>query len=393
MKKIFMAALAVATIALVGCKGTQKTDYLKNLNGYWLYENAETNPSKVALEVADNAVVLTAVSEGEEDIQKGTLTYDASTGKGTIVCEGQPADATVEVAAIDGDKKNINLTVKNGAEVVFDGKLTKSVKPEDPGQGGTPDLDKPAEGMVRFAIQIPEGSECNGIAFKGTFNNTDWSGEDTYCNAEQNAQVGPDECVKFTAIEGYDNWYQADYKLGATPFGDNSDIYMAGKICLIYKGDGGWQGQAIDWNYDMKYTSAAVTTSDDGNIQVNGSGLVYVTIGGWQTSECAAAETYKVTVKTPTCGDYDLEIIGSFDNWTGTAMTPNADRTEWTVTIETQPNAEYKFRQAGTWDNEIQELDAESGEWKGLANQKLGAEKDVKFDFSDASKYRWTLCE
>lgn len=394
MKKLCMAALAVATIAMVGCKKTEKTDYLKNLDGYWVAETVTDPLTALSLEVdGTTATLSTTVTDGQSFSEAGTLSYNATTGEGVISFKEQSEGSLVNVASVNGDKKSITLTIIEGDKTVFDGKLTKTVKPDPQPGAGTPDLDKPAAGMVRFAIQIPAGSECNGIAFKGTFDGTAWSGENTYCDGAQNAQADPTSCVKFSAIEGYDNWYTADYQLGSTPWGDNSDIYMAGKICLIYTGDGSWQGQFIDWAYDESYTTAAVSKSDDGNIQVNGEGLVYVTIGGWQMSECAAAEKYNVTVKTPTCGTYPLEIIGGFDNWTGTAMTANEDSTIWTVTIEAQANAEYKFRQVGTWDNEIQEYNEEEAAWKGLANQKLADQHDIEFDFTDAAKYKWTLCE
>ncbi len=400
MKKVLMAALAVATLAFVGCDQTEKTDYLKNLNGYWLYEDATATPAKVALEVADNAVVLTV----DATTANGTLSYDASTGKGTIEC-ADLTNTTVEVAAIDGDKKNINLTIKGA--VAFEGKLTKTVKPDDQ-QGGTPDLDKPAAGIVRFAIHIPAGSECKGIAFKGTFDGDAWSGENTYCDGEQNAKAGPDECLKFKALEGYDNWYTADYKLGATAW-DGTDAdgnvvqnYMAGKICLIYTGDINWQGQAIDWDYDMKYTSAAVSKSGDGNIQVNGEGLVYVEIGGWQKSECVTVELTKYTVnlKAPDCGGFAPAIIGGFEasDWkTPFAMTKQEDGS-YQIVVEAAENDNYKFvavpaEGAGVWDNEIQILvTKEDGteEWQGNPNLMFGTETTINIDYS-AGKYK--LCE
>ena len=61
-----------------------------------------------------------------------------------------------------------------------------------------------------------------------------------------------------------------------------------------------------------------------------------------------------------------VEIIGSFDEWAGTAM--ELLQTGWYfVEIDAKPSDEFKFREAGSWDNEI--VVAATGE--GLANMKF----------------------
>ncbi|MCQ2324744.1 MAG: hypothetical protein MJZ58_00945 [Paludibacteraceae bacterium] len=155
-----------------------------------------------------------------------------------------------------------------------------------------PEIDKPAEGNVTFAIQIPEGSECNGIAIKGTIDNTNWTSTDQYLAADGSI-VGPDKCAAFVAIPDFKNWYKTTIKV-ATEGWEGTDAagaavknYLAGKICLIYTGDNGWQGQATDWKYLDSECTVALSQSSDGNFQVNGTtGIVYVTVGGWQRSEC-----------------------------------------------------------------------------------------------------------
>ena len=65
-----------------------------------------------------------------------------------------------------------------------------------------------------------------------------------------------------------------------------------------------------------------------------------------------------------------VEVIGTFDGWTGTAMELNSE-TGWYIAIlnDVTECDEFKFREAGTWDNEI--VDAATGE--GLPNFKFGA--------------------
>jgi hypothetical protein len=61
-----------------------------------------------------------------------------------------------------------------------------------------------------------------------------------------------------------------------------------------------------------------------------------------------------------------VEIIGTFDGWAGTAM--ELLNTGWYFAeLEVMGFQEFKFREAGTWDNEI--VNAASGE--GLANMKF----------------------
>ena len=170
-----------------------------------------------------------------------------------------------------------------------DDKINPNVTPEEP----TPELDEPEAGYVRFIIQIPKGTECNGIAFKGTFDGAAWSGKDTYCDAELNAQAAPDACVKFAAIPDFEGWFTADYKMPETSWeatdsaGNAVQNYMAGKICLIYAGDNSWEGQFADWKYISN--TADVSVSKDGNMQINSNtGSVSVKVGGWQNSECEA---------------------------------------------------------------------------------------------------------
>ena len=284
------------------------------------------------------------------------------------------------------------------------------VGPVGPGGGGgggeepaateeAPEVAAPAAGKVTFVIQIPQGSECNGIAFKGTLDGTNWSGENTYVGeGKQDASAA--DCIKFEKVEGKKTWFQATYTVGATPWGDAGTIRLAGKICLIYKNDKDWQGQAEDWEVIADYTTVANSQSNDGNIQVDGDkGLLYVKIGGWQNSECQSKveHDYTITVKAPSCAASVPEIVGEFDEWKGTALTKSGDA--WTAKIHAWEGCKIKVRESSEgkaddakWANQIQEYNAEEDKWNDCPDQKLGADVNFTFDFSDAAKYRWTVC-
>ena len=271
-----------------------------------------------------------------------------------------------------------------------------------PGGGGNdpkpeveiPEISDPEEGYVTFVINIPAGTECNGIAFKGTVDGAAWTGANQYLDEEGPASV--EDCIKFEAIEGYDNWYLATYKLGDEPWGDGT--LLAGKICLIYTDDGNWQGQFDDWAVNDEYSTADNGKSGDGNIEIYGGGVVVLTIGGWQGSECLTPQNYNITVFVPEmCESFDIEVIGSFCDWDASktvAMT-NAEENKFTATIVATEGATWKVRGVGTWDIEIQQFndDPEAEEpWGGVDNNKLGADLNVIVDYSDPETYRWKNC-
>ena len=96
-----------------------------------------------------------------------------------------------------------------------------------------------------------------------------------------------------------------------------------------------------------------------------------------------------------------VEIIGSFDGWSGTAM-ELLNTGWWFAEIYAQAGQEFKFREAGTWANEIVYVQkiSEEGTAVGLDNIKFGdiwSEdswkgdpcKSIELDFSDSTVYCW----
>ncbi len=205
-----------------------------------------------------------------------------------------------------------------------------------------PEVDEPAEGVVKFVVKIPTGSECKGVAIKGTYDGSAWSNADTYLGADQNAAASADECIKFQKLEG--DWYTAEYAVLKDGYvsGDLT-LYMAGKICLIYSGDGNWQGQASSWDY-IDGGSASTSKSNDGNLQIESStGVVYIEVKEWQASECVANEDYVITVES----SIDFWIVGDMNDWTPTKMENN------TLSGSFAPGTKFKFAShdgsAGDW--------------------------------------------
>ena len=193
--------------------------------------------------------------------------------------------ATQAEAPVVGDKVKVTgkLTVYNSTTPEIDAGGTFEILERVSGdEVDDVTVTSPAEGYATIVINIPEGSECNGIAFKGTMDGSTWSSPNTYVG-ETKVNASTDECIKFTKIEGTRTWYKATYKLGT--------IGLIGKICLIYPDDNYWEGQAINYSIIDAKTTANASIDDDGNIVITNSGLAYIKINDWQDSKCAESIT------------------------------------------------------------------------------------------------------
>ena len=97
-----------------------------------------------------------------------------------------------------------------------------------------------------------------------------------------------------------------------------------------------------------------------------------------------------------------VEVIGTFDNWDGTVM-ELLDTGWWLVELEAKESQYFKFRSAGSWDQELEIYDAENDEWALIADKqfKFGQLwedetwkgepcKYIELDMSDPELYRWT---
>lgn len=238
-----------------------------------------------------------------------------------------------------------------------------------------PEVEKPADGYVTFVIQAP--AECHGIAFKGTSDGSAWTGADQYLDAE-GVIAGADKCAVAEAIKDAKGWYKLTIKLGATPWGDDANIYLAGKICQIFAGDASWQGQAVNWEYADE-TTAPVSKSDDGNIQVNGTGLVYVTIEDFQKSECVASVQLK--------GKFTANFVEALPAGAVCYMTGNFDEKSWgdsdremTKVTDTQYTWEGEYPEKGFEWKVFYKVDGGDAVWAAGDNV-TADEKEHEFAF------------
>ncbi len=110
------------------------------------------------------------------------------------------------------------------------------------------------------------------------------------------------------------------------------------------------------------------------------------------------AERVDFFVKFPAENAPDaVEIIGTFDGGAGTALTLNPSTDYFEATFEAKPSDCFKFRSAGSWEQELEIYNM--GSWVKIGDQQLvfgelwedAAEgKSLGLDFSDPEEYRWT---
>jgi hypothetical protein len=100
-----------------------------------------------------------------------------------------------------------------------------------------------------------------------------------------------------------------------------------------------------------------------------------------------------------------VEIIGTFDGWEGTSM--ELIDTGWHFAkFNAKASQYFKFRSAGSWDQELEVYDAENDEWKKIGDNQFvfgqlwvddtykgEACKWIEMDMFNPAKYRWTVAE
>jgi len=100
-----------------------------------------------------------------------------------------------------------------------------------------------------------------------------------------------------------------------------------------------------------------------------------------------------------------VEIIGTFDDWAGTAM-EHLDNGWWHVELEAKASQYFKFRSAGSWDQQLKLYNAEDDTWAEISDGQLvfgqlwedGSYKGVackwiELDWSDPEFAVWTVKE
>ena len=285
----------------------------------------------------------------------------------------------------------------------FSGEEITTINPESNIPGNTlyakwiedipvgPTISQPEVGTLRVAIKIPEGSQCNGIALKGTMDGSIWSGENTYMGEDGAATSVTGNIYQFEQVKDSTDWFVVDVPASNT---------LQFKVCLIYADDGSWQGQARNVSYMPELSTLPyLNLSDEGQcwgFNANG-GLLCLNIGGWMQSPCVVEPlvTRTITVTVPECGKEVPSLVGTFNDWDPTAlpMTLVSGNT-YTATVEAKASDQFKF--AGSvsgWDNQIFVYVDIMENWFANPNLYFNEQTEFNIHFSDPTMYKWTYCQ
>ena len=114
--------------------------------------------------------------------------------------------------------------------------------------------------------------------------------------------------------------------------------------------------------------------------------------------------TVELSAKLPAgAPEAGVEVVGTFvgASWNeGVEMEYDAVEAAYTATITAIEASQFKFRELGTWNNQIQYFEDE--EWKDADNFKVGEEWEfdketltatIELDLSDPTEYKWTLSD
>lgn len=240
------------------------------------------------------------------------------------------------------------------------------------------------ESDVVLCVKFTEDATvCNNIYFVGSFSN--WDASFT-------------GCPLFTQLQGFEGWYVASQpysaEFGGKPFQARSD----GSFSWDYQ-----CGDAGAWTYVNGYQAHIENGySGESNVSFYSAGAYIYEMSYWKNhaNPCAEDTKYQVNVRmlppqnAPAAG---IEIIGSFDNWTGTLLTKSGNY--YTATIEAFGSETFKFRQAGdtAWANEILYYSEEDDSWYRMPNlifeewwEDAGnGVMQLTADLSSSYYYRW----
>lgn len=108
-----------------------------------------------------------------------------------------------------------------------------------------------------------------------------------------------------------------------------------------------------------------------------------------------------IWVNVPANGPAAVDIIGEFDSWAGTPM-ELLDNGWYFAGIQAEPSQKFKFREGGTWDNEIVYVQRISNEGTAVGLEDITFKdvwtedsykgtpcKSIELDYSDATVYCW----
>ncbi len=381
--------------------------FTENFSGY--SNNVySTNQRRVAAQNDNNGYIdlVFNVPEGCDSLAVGTYTINATGNPMTVkASEGFVSGITPSFAGyineegsyltppywylvsgtviVDADG-TITVNALNSKGYAVQSQLTKAqVQPSDaPTVADLENAGYDTDNNVVLAYKF-DVAPCYDVIVAGTY----------MMDSAGNWITDPSQLVHMMPLAGFNGWYAAQI-----PYIESS--VQAKPVQLSDIGAFNWDNQAGDFNAWIHRggNEAYIVSGYDNEVNVyyESPGAYIYEIAYWKNNNnpCTSqTTTYTVFLEAPQNAPDSIEIIGSFDNWTGTLMTYDAQTGYWTATITATPSDVFKFRQAGTWDNEILVYNSEYDDWTTLPNLVFSQylyDNIVYLDFDNAELYRWT---
>jgi len=164
-----------------------------------------------------------------------------------------------------------------------------------------------------------------------------------------------------------------------------------------------------DWSNQLQYyIDSTDTWSNFDNFELTADSVIVLDFSDnskYRFALCDGEEAVNTVmwVKLPAenCPEA-VEVIGTFDAWAGTALAFNSSTGYFTAEFDAKSSQYFKFRSAGSWDQEL-EVYTENDEWVKIGDNQYvfsqlwqdgtcegGPCKLIELDLSDPEKYRWT---
>ena len=238
-----------------------------------------------------------------------------------------------------------------------------------PGNPGEADIKNIAAGIVVVDVKSWKNNPCTAVyhTYKVTFISPD-------CNEE--------DYVVPAISGGFNNWAQQAMTMNELKTAERQQANLPGAVFEIsFKGAEGSEFKfrsSEEWGKDWTNELKEYNAEEDAWAAYNGGANLVLgeetnpvfDLGDpakYSWNNCEKPDTdvkYVVVALNAPAGapEAGIEVIGTFDTWSGTAM--ELLETGWYLAeVEATGSDEFKFREAGTWDNEIYVKDANTGMW------------------------------
>ena len=404
MKKFFtLVAAAIVSVAMFASREVVPSD--ADLESY---VGEKTYAMCIYNETACNGIVLIGTYVGWDASNPDLETFEAVAGfEGWYIAAwDEEVDPEKGVQAkpvqLDGSG-NFSWDYQIGA----DAELIRGTAEILPGNTNEIDIKNIGEGIVVIDVKSWKNNPCTAVYH--VYNVTLISPD---CN---------DEDYVVPAISGgFNNWAQQAMEMNELKTAERQQAELPGAVFEVsFKAAEGSEYKfrsSEEWGNDWSNQLKEYNADDDAWGAFNGGANLVLgeetnlefdlgdpELYSWDNCEKPSAAEYvvigvNVPANAPAAG---VEIIGTFDGWTGTAM--ELLNTGWYfVELDAAATDQFKFREAGTWDNEIVYVNkiTEEGKPVGLDNitfkdvwkedtYKGTPCKWIELDFSDPEVYVW----